>query len=109
MTKTPDLARLAVLEERATPGPWRYNPDTVCRIEHANEAIFREAVFAGTFREQVCVVSTGDADDPQSMIDAEFIARARNAVPELLAEISRLRTDLTDLENWVESYIAQSY
>ena len=58
----------------ASPGPWRYNS----RKHHREPgtARFSEAVFAGPPGEDaLCVTTTGESDDPQSMLDATHIAR----------------------------------
>lgn len=69
-------ARLAEDEaaaEGVTAGPWRYNPDKMWNLpgQHFGE----EFIAAGPLDRPICVAATGDADDPQSMTDAAFIAR----------------------------------
>lgn len=72
-----DTARAA-----ATPGPWRYNPEKVHQFGD------EESVFAGpSGNDAICVASTGPMDDPESMADAELIAAAVNALPELTAAL----------------------
>lgn len=69
----------AAREAAATPGPWRYDPTKVNAITR------EESVFSGPFGKMaVTVASTGPCDDPQSMIDAEFIAHTRNLAPAVL-------------------------
>ncbi|WP_157227737.1 DUF6221 family protein [Nocardia asiatica] len=73
------LAEDERIARAATPGPWRHNPNKHHRLEGmplGSGHAFEEAVFAGpTGADAVCVAGTGDSDDPQSMQDAEHIAR----------------------------------
>lgn len=72
----------------ATPGAWRYNPDKHHHI--VGTPLFEEAVFAGPPGvDAVCVAGTGKTDDPQSMRDAEHIARHDPA--RVLAEVEAKR------------------
>lgn len=58
----------------ATEGPWRHNPDKHHHLR--GTPVFEEAVFAGPVgQDATCVAGTGETDDPQSMRDADHIAR----------------------------------
>jgi hypothetical protein len=58
----------------ATPGPWRHDPGKHHHV--MGTPLFQEAVFAGPpGADAICVAGTGESDDPQSMRDAEHIAR----------------------------------
>lgn len=64
----------------ATPGPWRYNPAKEWHSpeELAKPPIMRlpgeEFVGAGPLDATIGVAATGPADDPQSMVNAAYIA-----------------------------------
>lgn len=73
--------------QAATPGPWRYNPDKMWNLP--GPSFGEEFVGAGPLGKTVCVAGTGPADEPQSMADAEFIARHDPA--RILAEITAKR------------------
>ncbi|QFG14136.1 hypothetical protein I5G97_gp017 [Mycobacterium phage Curiosium] len=64
-----------------TPGEWRSYA-----YEHGkNEA------FVSSAQGPVCYVGARLMSDTSARLDAEFIASARNLVPELVAEVKRLR------------------
>ena len=77
--------RLRELAEKATPGPWR---KVVCNKEDGWSCVMgeHEAVTDG--------VQTGEMNGD----NADFIAAARNALPELLDEVERLRARVEVLE-----------
>jgi hypothetical protein len=81
------LAEDAAAAEGVTAGPWRYNPDKMWNLpgQHFGE----EFIAAGPLDRPICVAATGDADDPQSMTDAAFIARHDPA--RTLREVAALR------------------
>ncbi len=86
------LQQLAALAEAATPGPWwvdRYATDMSC-TEHA----------VGVRTDDMMLASMGI--DDVAMPDARFIAAARQAVPELLAEAAALRRQLAECQAWLE-------
>jgi len=70
-----DLDVLKVQTDRVTPGPWRWGP---------NPSAPKTVDETGAF---VIIVN----DDLQSMRDADFMTRARDVVPALIAEVERLR------------------
>jgi hypothetical protein len=75
----------------ATPGPWRHNPDKHWR--KPGTSWFEEAVFAGApGADATCVAGTGETDDPQSMADADHIARHDPA--RVLADVAAKRAIL---------------
>ncbi|WP_088282813.1 hypothetical protein [Kineosporia sp. A_224] len=96
------LASLAALADRATPGPWRVrllddewamNLVAVGTAEDTGQAercpgFDHSAIVAATLVQQPRYV---DIADERWDENAAFIAAARTAVPELLAEIARLR------------------
>lgn len=69
--------RLAEDEQKAraaSDGPWRYNERKYHHLP--GTSLISEAVFAGPAGpDALCVATTGDYDDPQSMRDADHIAR----------------------------------
>lgn len=83
----------------ATPGPWRYNPGKHWRPEGSVD--FAEFIGAGPIGQTICVAATGEADDPQSMADAEFIAAWNPA--QVLRLTMRDRGTLGHYERLVEA------
>lgn len=77
----------------ASAGPWRYDP-----TQHHREpgtVRFSEGVFTGPAgRDAICIATTGETDDPQSMVDAEHIARWDSA--RVLAEVEAKRRVLDE-------------
>ena len=69
------LAELKALTEAATPGPWKY--DGIMFIQDPDTSM-------------VCEIRGYGADLPMDD-NAAFIAAARTALPELIAEIERLQ------------------
>jgi|SRR5690625_2284593 len=83
---TPDrIAELRALADAATSGPWRvrwFPVDTV--TGEGGDYVVEAGDISGHAEELICY---GDWD-------GDFIAAARTAVPELLAEVERLTTSL---------------
>jgi hypothetical protein len=86
-----DEKRLAEIEERAdaaTKGPWEMIPDTMFRDNALRpstiKALGREVFVAKT----LSILSNGRG---RMLGDAAFIAAARSDVPDLVAEVRRLR------------------
>ncbi|MEV5851459.1 hypothetical protein [Streptomyces anulatus] len=74
-------------EQAATPGPW----------ESDGAEIY--GTLGGVLMVDLWVGETLDVEDQQrSNADASFMADARTAVPELLAEVDRLRAEIAELE-----------
>ncbi|RXT91363.1 hypothetical protein B1F69_14185 [Pseudomonas syringae] len=88
--KVLDLAPLKALEAAATPGPWLR--DYGNHVEHSacGDEGFEEWQEAGP------VMVSGDT--PQSNADADFVAAARQAIPELIAEVEALRAHLLEAQ-----------
>ena len=89
---------------KATPGPWRADK---------SEQVQYRTVGAG-FDGRDCVQSWSGSDahytNGSRMGDAEFIARAREDVPALIAEVRRLRERIAELEagdGWTTFYTWQ--
>lgn len=82
------ITHLEALEARATPGPWIVN-----QTEDYSRG-FGTDIKSQPTGKSVC--DTWYLEDPFSghgKADAEFIATARNALPQLLAEIKRLNAE----------------
>lgn len=88
MTATPltpeRLSEIAALCEAATPGPWRQD----CQIR----------VVAGPDNNPTDIIDYdhalhGEPPGASELADLAFVAASRTAIPELLAEISRLQTE----------------
>lgn len=82
------LQQLAALTEAATPGPW-----LVSIVDNVNAAFCRVAPDATA---HVCCYTDNREND------IAFISAARQAVPELLAEVSDLRRQLAEAQAWLE-------
>lgn len=93
-----DAARLAAIrarEQAATPGPWTHRPQTWPADAHSGACILHDVVAPfGTGPALISIAlcrAVGVGMDRRGA-DAAFIAAARSDVPDLLAEIERLRT-----------------
>lgn len=85
-----DLDELERLERAATPGPWSYrmNPHGGARVQTGSVGI-------------ADVLSRGGVPHPvqeHCEVNARLIATARNALPDLLAELRTLRARVAELE-----------
>ena len=89
-----DLDAIKARAEAATPGPWRQEPDTFAgRVWVQRCAGGRWFNSKQADCEPLFAVRGGDAYK-QREADAGFIAHARTDVPELVAEVERLREEL---------------
>lgn len=82
-----ELAEIEALANAATPGPWKQEDSWVVTEDFDNEA-FVEGVEGS-----VCPVVGMWVYDRELLLDpddARFIAAARTAVPQLIAEVRRL-------------------
>jgi hypothetical protein len=75
------LSQLEALADGVTPGPWS------AVKENGRWSVF--AVVANNVLERVCKISLWTPEVDQR--EAVFIAAARSAMPELIAEVRRLR------------------
>lgn len=79
---TPErLSELKALVEKSVSGPWEVRP------EYPDEPVYTKLVVNKGDDGYDCLVAE-NVREP----DAEFIAAARTALPELIAEVERLRT-----------------
>jgi hypothetical protein len=79
-----DLDAIEARAKAATPGPWRKQPRLSIDGSVESEAMGKGGVPAMMV----------DIDSERSRVDAEFIAHARKDVPDLVAEVRRLRAAL---------------
>ena len=93
----PDYDALRKLEEAATPGPWT--------------AVERDIIMSGVLDVAEAAPQPDDYDARQLSANAEFIAAARNALPQLLDELAELRAKLEAREDalrqiaqWADAY-----
>ena len=87
MTVQPTRDQLRALADAATPGPW----------EQVND--HRESRVIATGGEHwLWIADTGSVDSPQAQNDAEFIAAARTAVPQLLDQLDQAEHRIARLE-----------
>lgn len=87
---TIDLDKLKALAEAATPGPW-----AICTAPDTNN---RQAVCDHNFEYIARTDTYSIHPDESCEANAAFIAAARNAVPELVDEVERLRDRLRAVE-----------
>ena len=90
-----DIDKLEQLEKAATPGPWTYSP-----IRSGAVDVNRGWALRGPDTRRIFWDDTGsgasiEGDDA----DIDFVLTMRNALPELLAEVRRLRRVEEGLEN----------
>ncbi|WP_098892234.1 hypothetical protein [Streptomyces sp. or3] len=85
---TPDREQeIRAREQAATPGPWQSDGAEIY------------GTLGGVLMVDLWVGETLDVENQErSNADASFMADARSAVPELLAEVERLRTRVVELE-----------
>jgi hypothetical protein len=103
LTEDETAARAATGEE------WRYNPrkQWLTEPDAARRALLvqigvrgEEFVAAGPLDDPLCVAATGPADDPQSMLDASFIARHDPA--RTLRAVGALRSVVEECKDTME-------
>ena len=87
-----DLRAIRERADKATPGPWVRNAAVM-----ANGGLLVYISQAGHHQENVAWVSTVNSDRPGE--DAAFIAHARDDIPALLTEVSRLRAEIEKLQH----------
>ncbi|MFI8865306.1 hypothetical protein ACIGNW_00080 [Streptomyces sp. NPDC053707] len=91
---TPDREQeIRAREQAATPGPWQ-REDNQRRLER----------FVST-EDGVLSINFGYLGN-NNQADTEFVADARSAVPELLAEVDRLRARVAELEAQAEKVVS---
>ncbi len=77
-----DLDAIRQRAEAASPGPWAVNPVNGYQVKLNNGTGF-------------LVAHTHRLTDNKDLRDAEFIAHAREDIPALVAEVERLRNELS--------------
>lgn len=119
---TLDLAALRALCDAATPGPWEagfYNKVISVPLSNEHMRIEREIDAMGEVPPEshpvwdslpntfVCFAPTigGDTPTAQGLIDARFIAAAREALPALLDEVERLRAENERLRDFYDGVV----
>ncbi|WP_036391697.1 DUF6085 family protein [Micromonospora chokoriensis] len=89
-----DLDAIEARVLAATPGPWRASIGTIRGVDGVHEQVVTDSSDGFDV-----VAMTGRMDEhPRSTLDAEFIARSRDDVPAMVAEIKRLRAALAEDE-----------
>lgn len=89
------LDELEALLAKATPGPWKHDDlGHVTSAEQEPESLF----YANSPMRDRPVARCGAWEQPTSYprdwMNGEFIAAARNMLPELIAEVKRLRLEI---------------
>lgn len=104
-----DLNNIRKLEASATPGPWGYH--TMDEVVEVAAGIGPGTIGSVSYVQRIARLNEDDvyddeahgdwdADDArvQTEANAVFIAAARQDIPALLAEVTRLRARVADLE-----------
>lgn len=92
---TPErLAEIKSRAEAATPGPWEAELQEV-EVDHDGT----EYPYTGAWVPRACPWEDGDGYVHMDDANAEFIANARQDIPDLLAEVERLREHVATLEH----------
>ena len=82
-----DIDKLEALDKAATPGPWTYLP-----IRSGTMSVNRGWALRGPDTRRIFWDDTGSGCDIEGDdADIDFVLTLRNALPELLAEVRRLR------------------
>lgn len=79
----------SVLGPDVTPAPWVVNTEGWATISHESDSVIHGYYEASCY--ECGAEDSGPASVSVSVEDAEFIAAARSLVPELIAEVERLR------------------
>ena len=101
---TPErLAEIREREQAATKGPWGtyYDGKGAYTIQFG----CRVSLDAGFTSDGDIATLHGEHGDGQTYANADFVARAREDVRDLLAELDRLRAERDDLKNWHDNYV----
>lgn len=99
---TPErLAEIKAKTEAARPGPWEADLDVFDHEEPVIVACVTDGPISMLAEISTDIMSGSEdcwpkARASQALRDAEFCAMARSAIPELLAEVERLRTATAD-------------
>jgi hypothetical protein len=94
------ITRAETLLTGTTPGPWIVNREGWASISSGSDSVIHAYVDYADYAPDGCE-NDCQADVACSIEDREFIAAARTLVPELLAEVKRLRERLDGLhEEW---------
>jgi len=96
---TPErIAELQALCEKATPGPWIWADDQMWFYADYQKRGDLEQNSDGSWK-FVSIIETEDGHYGPKENDRDFIAAARTALPELLAELSRLTRERDEAFN----------
>lgn len=87
-----DLEALRLLDEAATPGPWRWEDGNTDQVIVPLEDEYDYPMLRGADHETVLYI-----DDFRGAEDAELIPAMRNALPDLLKRIGELEQLLYDI------------
>ena len=85
-----DIDKLDKLEKAATPGPWTYRPLTSGTLNVNRGWALRGPDTRRIFWDDTGSGASIEGDDA----DIDLVLTVRSALPELLAEVRRLRADL---------------
>lgn len=82
------LEEIKARADAATPGPWEFEPQ---EVEEDDEPC------TGAWVPKACPFTYGDGLYYMDDANAEFVANARQDVPDLLAEVERLKSQYDEL------------
>lgn len=101
---TPErLAEIREREQAATAGPWGTCYDG--KGTYAIQSGCRLSLATGFTSDGDIATLHGEHGDGQTYANADFMARAREDVRDLLAELDRVRAERDDLKNWHDNYV----
>uniref|UniRef100_UPI0030E17EA2 hypothetical protein n=1 Tax=Streptomyces tubercidicus TaxID=47759 RepID=UPI0030E17EA2 len=100
---TPErLAEIREREQDATKGPWATSRDL--KGTYTVQSGPRLSLLTGFTSDGDIATLRGEHGDGQTYANADFIARAREDVRDLLAEVDRLRAENDRMTNWHDNY-----
>ena len=100
------IAELRALCEKATPGPWvAGRPDMATIVD----GIDSKWIYAPN--DQYCAVASGriDGEWDEVMANAQLIAAARTALPDLLSDLEEARRERDALQKQLEAAYGDDY
>ena len=102
MTDQTRLAEIRARVEAATPGPWEWDAideGSLRTLDPLGDAVARK------YGLRAQILGTGEHNrKTPNRADTDFIAHSRQDIPDLLAELSRLRAVIEEARDEIESW-----
>ena len=109
-------ARRAAIKARcdaATPGPWVVSSEYASGVDLGYKPDHERTWGYGCGNDFVCDLNDGEyheyCSQDEQRANAEFIAAARQDIPDLLAEVERLRVENQRLEKSIDWLVSQRF